>query len=171
MMHEAEWILQRAEVFGSMTLCDPHHIEHPLGQYTLLHFMWYRETKNKSISQNPQSSHVNKTGFFHSQSLLSRSVCSSKILAMFWIIFSHTEVRREGHASIPTWVYFHLVRIDVPHVFIFLCFLRWASLSVHSDIIYFGQLHLPVILYPWNEWCRGIRQHISNCNQVLQSEC
>lgn len=36
--------------------------------------------------------------------------------------------------------------------------------------IYFGQLHLPVILFPWKEWCQGIMQPISSYNQVLHCD-
>lgn len=46
-------------------------------------FLIPRNKKHKSISQSPQSSHVNKTGCFHHQSLLSCSVRTVKILAIF----------------------------------------------------------------------------------------
>lgn len=98
------------------------------------------------------------------------SMLSGHLRCILNCIFSYSS--EERHASIQTWVYFQFVRIYVLCVFMFLLlfFLMGASLNVQSNAIYFGQLHLSVILHPWNEGCWGIRQHILSYNQVLQCD-
>lgn len=153
-----------------MTLYDPRHIEHLLGQCTPLCFIWYLETKNtnppfktrRAVVWSKQDASIMKVCF----PVQYAHWTSQLYFKLYFLLQQRGKTCFRSDLSLLS-IAENLFFVSL---FFFFFFLMWASPNVQSNAVYFRQLHLPVILYPWNEGCWGIRQHILRYNQVLQCD-